>query len=330
MVMVSPVNQRRCAGFTLVELLVVMAIIAILVATLLPAVQAAREAARRTQCVNNLRQMGIALFNYDSTWHKLPPGNTSAAAFTGLSVHAHLLPYLEEDTVIELVDFDAAYNAPENEAALQAEFSVFLCPSDADAFQLNLGGKNNYCANSGTSILFSGVPSRDPADPNHTMPPANGLFFRDSHVRIENIPDGSTKTVAFSERIKGDGNNGISSPKSDTYRPGTYPATADEAVRDCQAMDVNDLSRQGVSNVGAPWLWAYHSTTLYWHVATPNGRSCMYPPGRIMTTASSNHPGGVHVVMADGSCRLAAEDIDLFVWRAMGTRNGGERVADEF
>jgi hypothetical protein len=92
---------------------------------------------------------------------------------------------------------------------------------------------------------------------------------------------------------------------------------------------MNDLSKQwpaaSVQNVGAPWLYAYHSTTIYWHTAPPNKRSCMYPPGRIMTTASSQHPGGANVVLGDGKVSFASENIDVHVWRAIGTRAAGDQ-----
>ncbi len=92
---------------------------------------------------------------------------------------------------------------------------------------------------------------------------------------------------------------------------------------------MTDLSRQGFSNVGSPWLRAYHSTTLYYHVLEPNSRSCMYPPGRIATTAGSRHTGGVQVGACDGSVHFVSSSIDLGIWRALGTRAGGE-VATEF
>ncbi len=92
------------------------------------------------------------------------------------------------------------------------------------------------------------------------------------------------------------------------------------------AVDVNDVSKQGFSNIGAPWIRGYHSTTTYYHVNVPNGRSCMYPSSRIMTTASSNHTGGVNVAMMDGSTKFVSQTVDLTAWRAVGTRDGGEVV----
>jgi prepilin-type processing-associated H-X9-DG protein len=117
------------------------------------------------------------------------------------------------------------------------------------------------------------------------------------------------------------------SSRTDTFRPGTYPNTPDEAVTQCNALNPLDLSLQGVSDVGAPWLRSYHSTSLYYHIGPPNGRSCMFPPGRISTTASSRHPGGVMVAYGDGSVQFAAQTINITVWRALGSRNRGEVVS---
>lgn len=311
-------------GFTLVELLVVIAIIGILVGLLLPAVQAAREAARRMQCSNNLKQMGLAMHNYESTHKRFPPGNLAGAWSTGISVHARLLPYLEQGNSYVLVDFSEAYNHPKNDLARLQQVSTFLCPSDiSGSLPAALGGKNNYYANAGTSLM-AGSPPTDPADPNFGLSAPTGVFFRDSRIGSRDITDGLSFTAAFSEKLLGDGNNGIATAISDTFRPGTFPATPDAAVADCFAVDVSDLSKQGVSNVGAPWLWAYHSTTMYYHIAPPNTRSCMYPPGRIMTTAGSRHAGGVQVLLCDGSVQFLSQSLDLSIWRGLGTRQGGE------
>jgi prepilin-type processing-associated H-X9-DG protein len=87
---------------------------------------------------------------------------------------------------------------------------------------------------------------------------------------------------------------------------------------------------QGYSNVGAPWIYSYHSATRYYHVTPPNGPSCMYPPGRIATTAGSNHPGGANVALCDGSVRFVNEGVDVLAWQALGSRNGNEPVNEEF
>src|SRR5258708_905355 len=96
----------------------------------------------------------------------------------------------------------------------------------------------------------------------------------------------------------------------------------------CAAADPTNLGQQGVSNVGAPWMESYHSTSQYFHVTPPNFRSCMFPPGRIATTASSRHAGGVHVLVCDGSVKFVSSSINLGVWRGFGSRNGGEVLGD--
>lgn len=327
--MSSSHSKQVRVGFTLVELLVVIAIIGILVGLLLPAVQAAREAARRMQCSNNLKQMGLAMHNYESAHKRFPSGNMVGPSFSvGLSVHARLLPYMEQAAMYQMVDFNFAYNHANNNAARMQKVATFLCPSDNfSQLPTTLGGPNSYYANSGTNIL-AGSPPTLSSDSNFGMPECNGVFYRDSKVRPADIVDGLSNTVAFSERIAGDGNNGISTPISDTFQPGTYPANADQARRDCLAVNVTDLSKQGYSNVGAPWLQAYHSTTLYYHVLGPNERSCMFPPGRIATTAGSRHTGGVMAAACDGSVQFVSSSVDLAIWRALGTRSGGESIAE--
>ncbi len=118
-------------GFTLVELLVVIAIIGILVGLLLPAVQAAREAARRMHCSNNLKQIGLAMHNYESAFKRFPSGNLAGPSFSvGLSAHARLLPYMEQTSMYNMVDFNVAYNHANNNAARMQNVATYICPSD--------------------------------------------------------------------------------------------------------------------------------------------------------------------------------------------------------
>ena len=100
--------------------------------------------------------------------------------------------------------------------------------------------------------------------------------------------------------------------------------TMDEAYRDCYAITLTDISKQGFSDIGAPWIRGYHSTTEYYHIAPPQGRSCMFPPGRIMTTANSQHGALVNIAFVDGSTHSLSQNVDLAIYRAIGTRNGGE------
>jgi prepilin-type N-terminal cleavage/methylation domain-containing protein len=246
--------RRLRRGFTLVELLVVIAIIGMLIALLLPAMQSAREAASRISCTNNLKQFGLAMHNHHTAHKKLPAGNEvpeGVEAFKGLSVHVRLMPYMEQQAVYQMIDTKRGYDDPKNLAALQVQVASFLCPSGDDGLPRDAGGRNSYYCNQGTGILF-GLPQ--PGTPNAKQPPPNGVFYQNSQIDFGAIKDGTSNTAAFCEKPLGDGSNGISTPESDTFQPGTYPNTADEAVRDCEACDVLDLSKQRISNVGVPWL----------------------------------------------------------------------------
>jgi prepilin-type N-terminal cleavage/methylation domain-containing protein len=309
--------NRHRSGFTLIELLVVIAIIGILVALLLPAVQAAREAGRRTSCTNNLKQFVLAAHNYHDIYETLPAGRNRR----DISAHAALLPYYEQASVHELVDYSKSWNHANNARARATDIKFFNCPSDPQRAVPSGYAGTSYRANQGSGILWGLTPS-DPSDSNFGMPDPNGVFYLNSYLPLAAVTDGLSNTAAFSEHQKGDFNQGAPS-STDTFAPGTTPANADEALAHCNAIDALDISFQGRSDIGAPWIQGYHSTTIYFHVLPPNGRSCMYPPGRIATTAASQHPSGVMIALCDGSVRHVNETIDLSVWRFMGQRNDG-------
>jgi prepilin-type processing-associated H-X9-DG protein len=290
------------------------------------------------ECKNHLHQLGLALQEYEGVFRKLPPGgiyNPAGAVglgAMGFSVHARLLPYMEQSNTQNLIDFRYPWNDPINAPAQFIKVPAFQCPSDTTILVPDTAGApNNYYANQGNQILYlNPTAAANIGTPNALLPAPNGVFVFDFSVRFADVRDGQSTTAAFSEKVTGDFSNGISTPKSDTFRPGTYPATPDQAMYDCEAVDVNDLTKQGYSNVGAPWALSYHSTSVYMHVAVPNGRSCMYPPGRIMTTANSYHPGGVNVAFCDGAVRFISNSVDLKIWRALGSRAGKEVINGEY
>ncbi|HSG72209.1 MAG TPA: DUF1559 domain-containing protein, partial [Planctomycetaceae bacterium] len=213
-------RARRLRGFTLIELLVVIAIIAILVALLLPAVQQAREAARRTSCKNNLKQLVLALHNYESSHGVFPPGSLGYPYVW--SAHAQLLPYVEQSSLKDLLNYDVpplnAFNSGSfdatsvgrNDDAARQWLPLLTCPSDRDAVSGSIYGGISYpaCAGSGTN----GPGTADDGSINN----ADGIIYTRSSNTFKDVIDGTSNTVAFGEHLLGDG---VDSPPNGTdYR----------------------------------------------------------------------------------------------------------------
>ncbi|SIO23055.1 prepilin-type N-terminal cleavage/methylation domain-containing protein/prepilin-type processing-associated H-X9-DG domain-containing protein [Singulisphaera sp. GP187] len=361
--------MMRRNGFTLIELLVVIAIIAILIGLLLPAVQAAREAARRAQCTNHLKQIGLAMHNHLDT-HGFFPANDPAATY--YTAQTRMLPYIDPTVAngIILSDPNAyVYSGHSgNRTAREATIAVFLCPSDPVKNRRNellpsprIFGNLSYVGNFGWPRNATGV-NGERTMSDTAWPKPNGLVSLDydmaterfaaarSDPRIKITPatvsDGLSNTVAYSERLKNDGLLYLDTSVPDTrvvYRwlANTAPETLVSLAARCQALPLSDRWAASI-RVGAQWLDGYVSNhNTYNHLMTPNQKSCYFPnssdwadnvhewDGDGGSTASSAHSGGVNTLMGDGSVRFAKQTIDPRVWWALGSNNGGESIGGD-
>ena len=318
----------RRRGFTLIELLVVIAIIALLIGLLLPAVQKVREAAARAACGNNLKQIGLALHNYHSVNRKFPPGRTSPLPSI-FSVHTFILPYLEQDAVFGLIDFTRApatftggdgtvYDGARNLPAASTSIRGFLCPSDpAGGVIPGSGyGATNYAANAGSGDLSFG-----------TLTKADGVFFLDSAIALTDLVDGSAHTVAFSERLLGNG--AVDSSVVDgRLQMLMLPGATDTTPTACAAPSGGTW----FGDRGAKWIAGNYGNALYNHYYPPNAApwDCLNTAQqKALTAARSKHPGGVLMLACDGSVRFVGNAVPAATWHALATRAGGEAVADE-
>lgn len=327
------------SGFTLVELLVVIAIIGILVALLLPAVQAAREAARRTSCINKLHQLSLAALNFESAKKHFPAGRQLPRAW---SQHTHLLPYLEEANKFEIVDFEKAVD--DNDARL-FRIEAFLCPSDSsDGLENSPNedeqsgwGRSSYRGNAGNDVgLLNGIgPAKTHKEQN------NGIFVSNKVVKMSAIIDGTSKTALFSEGVFGDGSDFLLTEPGDFFRISEGAMSRTQVYDACRALNTltMNVKKQQFSRAGRNWTRGNYVSTRYNHIMPPNQRSCTRKDGGAQLgaavndnggaiTASSRHPGGVGLAFVDGSVDFIADSISPEVWASFGSRNGGEALSE--
>jgi prepilin-type N-terminal cleavage/methylation domain-containing protein len=313
-------------GFTLVELLVVIAIVSVLAMLLLPAIQSARESGRRAQCASNLRQIGVALHDFHTAHRALPPGRGGPVP-KAFSTLAYLLPFIEEGSLALQVDLSQApttlvisgvtYSGAANNGAAIQTVSVFQCPSDVFDGRVpgSTYGGTNYVANGGSGLLNAG-----------SLTQADGVFFTMSNISFQNLIDGSSHTTAFAERTLGNG------ASITTLTPEQAPLTIMQLNNGVDVTPSNcALASSGTwyTQRSAKWILGNYGNTVYNHYFTPNAPQwdCMdQPQQKGFTAARSYHPGGVGLLLCDGSVRFVVDAVDVNLWRALGTRNGGETV----
>ena len=316
-------NRRVREAFTLVELLVVIAIIGVLVALLLPAVQAAREAARRSSCSNNLKQIGLGLHNFESSFGKLPAGMHKDTAI--LSPHVMLLNYMEMSNTFDQFDLNKHSYVDPNAYASRVQPKAFICPSDPYPDRTQSMGWTNYLSNSGSWVVvtksWDGV--FGPATDGYGDPAARAL----KPIAFSAITDGLSNTCAFAEVSLGQGAAGGPKMKSDVFEGTTTTTDLIAARNGYLAKDWKNETIAGGSWRWRGYPWSEGSVWRNWynHLLPPNQPA--WRPGdyaKIVSPASSYHPGGAQAVMCDGSVALFSSSIDGNVWTALGTRNGGE------
>ncbi|MFK7822112.1 MAG: DUF1559 domain-containing protein [Planctomycetaceae bacterium] len=321
------IRTRRNA-FTLIELLVVIAIIAILVALLLPAVQQAREAARRTQCKNNLKQVAIAMHNYHDTHRAFP--NQASSSLYGYSAVSQILPFVDQGRLYQQIDFSQPLQTglpwrpavnPLLADIVRRPLSVLLCPSDSgkpthiDSNGAEWAG-SNYLVNGGSGRMT-----------NYCSRANDGLFWRGSRTRMSDITDGSSNTVFMAEALfgnRGPDTTVLLDPQRQLKRVSGGPPCGMSS----DAMLSMPASRYEGRRSGA---WAlstgYHS--LVHGYLPPNSETPDHSHhGEVLSGPRSMHAGGAQVSLCDGSVRMINEDIDIEIQRNLFARNDGQVIGE--
>ncbi len=341
--------MRREKGFTLVELLVVIAIIGILIALLLPAVQAAREAARRSQCSNNLKQVGLALHNYNDVFKVLPAcvyRNGQNDFWRGYSAFTMILPFMEQEAVYEQVQTDSRqffehWDVGAMSTARRPTIATFQCPSDSP-FPANTGRENNTGCNYGVS--FGSTLQWANANAQNGMFRAHNEGINNPvqrEIKFAEVRDGLTNTLMVSEHLTGDMNGGslINGETSEVrsavgWSGGSteYPSAADLTTWGQQC----EQTTSHLSSNGGHWISPQPTQASLNTVAPPNWQfpncqvsSSGYSSDRNgLYTPRSRHPGGVNAALGDASVRFISETIDLRTFQWIGGRDDGNALPE--
>ncbi len=322
-------------GFTLVESLLVIGIIFLLAALITPAIQEARGAARRLQCVNNLKQLGLAIHSYHAENSRFPPVSTGPGGaphhfLQCYSVFTRLLPYLGSEPLYNALNFDAPlydfllYTSYQdgvaiNTTVISTRLSDLLCPADQATVRGTIG-PTSYRASAG---YYLDVPS--------TLD--HGLFWTQTawtgplDLNAAACIDGLSNTASFSEKLVSVQIGDQFDARRDLVKDFVDLSSVPAAIRECASKTAPTWGFFKVS--GLSWVVGTMDQSLYNHCFTPNSiySDCLIrgidpPPG--VVTARSNHPGGVSLALADGSVRWVRNGVEASVWAALGTRAGGE------
>jgi prepilin-type N-terminal cleavage/methylation domain-containing protein len=333
-------KKDRRPGFTLIELLVVIAIIAVLIALLLPAVQQARESARRIQCKNNIKQMGLALHNYLEVHTAFPPSFCFSTAGSW-SVHGRILPYLEQASAYSQVRLDLDWANPINEATHVAQLRVptYICPSDPNSDRMHYAGPDegnirphNYGVNFGTWKVYDPI----------TNSGGDGIFYPNSRTRTGDIYDGTSNTLLVAEvktyqpYFRNTADPGPTVPSAVSFVSGysgeaKYGPNLDDNAGHTEWCD-GPVHQSGFTTTFTPNTKVPFSDGGINYDIDYNSRyegTSTTQTTYASITSRSYHAGVVNVGLADGSTRTVSSNIDRQIWRALGTRIGGE-VTGEF
>jgi len=355
---------RRRLGFTLIELLVVIAIIAVLIALLLPAVQAAREAARRIQCINNLKQIGIAMHDYHSVNNCFPPASVPSRNSDGttsnngdFSAHTRLLGFMEQQQLYNAANFNiACYNDPigifVNSTVISTKLNVFLCPS-ATPPSFTLGNSGLTWTQPGTSY-FSSLGSSLEFNNNQGSVP-NGIFMlvvKGTPTSMAAITDGTSNTIGFGEWRIGSGITNQISQQDVVFSNPLYAARTTGSLNlpggnagnafmnwmNACAANINANRVNHTVRLGANWSLGLCIFSMGNILLPPNsklhncsgqdaGKTGVEFPG--VYTLSSFHPGGANVVMCDGSVKYLKDSTNINTIWSLGSKNQGEVISSD-